>query len=80
MIMLISSKDKAKLIRIVRLAEKITDKNLISLTELYTQSTKRKVHIIVACDTHPLFNKFSLLASGRRYRVPLAKKKKKKKK
>ena len=74
----ISSKDKSKLIRIVRLAEKITGKNLISLTELYKQSTKRKAHKIVACDSHPLFNEFSLLPSGRRYRVPLAKKRFKK--
>ena len=70
----IFSKDKNKLGRIVHLGEKITGERLISLNDLYLQSVKRKAIKLVKNDSHPLFDEFSLLPSGRRYRVPLAKK------
>ena len=70
----VSAKDRKKLDRIVRLADKIIGKPQISTGELYSQSVKRKAKRIISCDFHPLREEFCLLPSGRRYRVPLAKK------
>ena len=74
----LSAKDKNKLGRIVHLAEKIIGNQQANLTCVYKQSVKRKALKVVACESHPLFGEFSLLPSGRRYRVPLAKKRFKK--
>ncbi len=38
------------------------------------ERTKKKTRVILADGSHPLFSQFELLKSGRRYRVPLAKK------
>ena len=62
----IFSLDKNKLGRIVHLGEKITGERLISLNDLYLQSVKRKAIKLVKNDSHPLFDEFSLLPSGRR--------------
>ncbi|KAK7909723.1 hypothetical protein WMY93_014407 [Mugilogobius chulae] len=65
-------KHKAKLCRIVNQASKITQTPQTSLSELYKRSVMRKATAIIEDASHPLHHHFSLLPSGRRYRVPLA--------
>ncbi len=66
---------KNKLSRIVSSAHKIIGRPQNQLTQLYVERTKKKTRVILADGSHPLFSQFELLKSGRRYRVPLAKKK-----
>ncbi len=66
---------KNKLSRIVSSANKIIGRPQNQLTQLYVERTKKKTRVILADGSHPLFSQFELLKSGRRYRVPLAKKK-----
>ncbi len=66
---------KNKLSRIVSSANKIIGRPQNQLTQLYVERTKKKTRVILADGSHPLFRQFELLKSGRRYRVPLAKKK-----
>ncbi|KAK7916747.1 hypothetical protein WMY93_012508 [Mugilogobius chulae] len=58
--------------RIVNQASKITQTPQTSLSELYKRSVMRKATVIIEDASHPLHHHFSLLPSGRRYRVPLA--------
>ncbi len=66
---------KNTLSRIVSSANKIIGRPQNQLTQLYVERTKKKTRVILADGSHPLFSQFELLKSGRRYRVPLAKKK-----
>ena len=70
----VDAKDRKKLDRIVHLAEKIIGRRQNSMKDLYVQSVSRKCKRILSCDSNPLIQEFNLLPSGRRYRVPLAKK------
>ncbi len=59
---------------VVSSANKIIGRPQNQLTQLYVERTKKKTRVILADGSHPLFSQFELLKSGRRYRVPLAKK------
>ncbi len=59
---------------VVSSANKIIVRPHNQLTQLYVERTKKKTRVILADGSHPLFSQFELLKSGRRYRVPLAKK------
>ena len=67
-------KDRARLSRVVNLAGKVIGIKQNSLSDIYYQSVRRKACKITQDPTHPLFESFTMLPSGRRLRVPLAKK------
>lgn len=67
-------KNKAKLNRVVSLAGKIIGSKQIQLSDLYHQAVRRKSIQIYLDKTHPLNSDFKLLPSGRRLKVPLARK------
>lgn len=67
-------KHKSKLARIINQASKIIGSPQTPLTELHTRSVLRIATVITQDPTHPLNQSFQLLPSGRRYRVPLARK------
>ena len=69
----LSVKDRARLTRVVNLAGKIIGRTQKPLTDIYHQATKRKAVKIISDPVHPLHSSFQLLPSGRRFRVPLAK-------
>ena len=66
--------NKKKLNRIINEASKIVGAPQLQLTNLYQLAVRRKAYGITGDKTHPLFSRFKLLKSGRRYDVPLAKK------
>ncbi len=66
----LSCECKNKLHRFVSMASKIVGKPQKPLTHLYTERMRRTVRRIVSDSSHPLFNRFELLKSGRRYRAP----------
>ena len=70
----VSEKGKAKLARVVNTASKVVGRKQRALTELYHVSVRRKSVAILRDDTHPLHSQLQYLPSGRRLRVPLAKK------
>ena len=67
-------KDRARLSRVINLAGKVIGIKQNSLSDIYYQSVRRKACKITQDPTHPLFESFTMLPSGRRLRVPLAKK------
>ena len=67
--------NRNKLNRIVKTAGKIAGCLQKSLDDLYRTAVQRKALSIINDETHPLHTEFELLPSGRRYRVPLARKK-----
>ena len=67
-------KNKGKLSRIVRTAEKVIGCRQNPLTSLYHTAVERKAQNIVSDPVHPLHSHFQKLPSGRRYRVPFARK------
>ena len=67
-------KNKTKLTRIVNQASKIIGINQLQMCELYKAALKRKAFQISQDPTHPLHSAFQRLPSGRRYRVPFARK------
>lgn len=67
--------NKNKLNRIINRAGKIVGRQQTSLDCLYNTAVQRKALAIIRDETHPLYSEFELLPSGRRYRVPLTKKK-----
>ena len=67
-------KSKAKLVRVVSLAGKIIGSKQIQLSDLYHQAVTRKSFDILLDKTHPLNSEFEMLPSGRRLKVPLARK------
>ena len=65
---------KAKLARIVGMAGKITGAKQGSLSDLYLTAVERKTARILDDAKHCLFSQFQKLQSGRRYKVPIARK------
>ena len=63
-----TARDKARLQRVIRAAEKAIGCNLPSLQELYTSRTLRRAGKIVADPSHPGHHLFQTLPSGRRLR------------
>ena len=66
---------RKKLDRIVSLANKIIGIPQNPVIQLYKQALSRKGKSIVSSKDHPLLPEFDLLPSGRRYRVPVSRKK-----
>ena len=66
-------KERTKLNRIVNLASKIIGKQQEKLSDIFYKFSRRKAIKIVNDSSHPLNSNFTLLRSGRRYKVPLAK-------
>ena len=66
-------KERTKLNRIVNLASKIIGKQQETLSDIFNKFSRRKAIKIVNDSSHPLNSNFTLLRSGRRYKVPLAK-------
>ena len=71
---LLSSKHKTKLSRTVNQASKIIGAPQTPLSELYSRSVIRKATLITEDSSHPLHHCFQLLPSGKRHKVPLARK------
>ena len=67
-------KGKAKLARIVGMAGKIIGAKQDSLSDLYLTALERKTARILDDAKNPLFSRFHKLRSGRRYKVPIARK------
>ncbi|KAF7649123.1 hypothetical protein LDENG_00146500, partial [Lucifuga dentata] len=61
-----TTKDKGRLQRIIRSAERVIGCNLPSLQDLYTSRTRRRAEKIVADPSHPGHHLFEPLPSGRR--------------
>jgi len=70
----LSVKNKTKLARVVSMASKVIGRPQATLTNLYTNSVRRKALSITSDTTHPMYGHFELLPSGRRFRMPLARK------
>ena len=67
-------KGKAKLARIVGMAGKIVGAKQDSISDLYLTAVEQKTARILDDAKHPLFSQFQKLRSGRRYKVPIARK------
>ena len=67
-------KGRAKLARIDGMAEKITGAKRDSLSDLYLTAAEQKTARILDDAKQPLFPQFLKLPSGRRYKVPIARK------
>lgn len=68
----VTSANKVKLDRIIRVAGKIIGLKQKSVAQLYQIAVQRKALIITRDTTHPLNHVFELLPSRRRYRTPKA--------
>ena len=66
----LSVKQKNRLQAIIKVCSKIAGTQLSNLNDLYKVRSLRKAHSIMADSTHPLYSEFSLMPSGRRYRLP----------
>ncbi len=62
-----TQRDKFRLQRVVRMAERIIGTDLPSLQDLHSSRVKKRALRIVRDPLHPAFNLFRLLPSGRRY-------------
>ena len=71
----LSVRDRNKLTQIVNQASKIIGNKQLQLQDIYNRSITKKAIQIYNDSTHPLRPSFELLPSGRRLKVPLAKKK-----
>ena len=67
-------KGKAKLARTVGMAGKTIGAKQDSPSDLYLTAVERKTARILDDAKHPLFSQFQKLRSGRRYKVPIARK------
>ena len=70
----VSAKNKIKLARVVNTASKVIGNEQKHLSSIYNAALKRKARQILYDPTHPLNDAFQKLPSGRRLKVPLAKK------
>ena len=70
----VSGKNKVKLARVVNTASKLIGNNQKQLSSIYKDAMKRKSTQILYDPAHPLNQAFQKLPSGRRLKVPLAKK------
>ena len=66
--------EKSKLNRIVNISSKIVGEPQMPLSMLYNKALSRQAKHCTNDSTHPLFSEFSLMPSGRRYRMPLSRK------
>ena len=71
----VSEQNKVKLARVVNTASKLIGNNQKQLSSIYKDALKRKSTQILYDPAHPLNQAFQKLPSGRRLKVPLAKKK-----
>ena len=67
-------RQKNKLNSIIRICNRIVGDNNMNVHELYMKALKRKAKHCTSDPKHPLYSKFELLPSRRRFRQPLAKK------
>ena len=67
-------KERGKLVRTVNIASKLIGNAQRSLATLFDSAIERKARQIFNDSTHPLNPSFQMLPSGRRIRVPLARK------
>ena len=67
-------RQKNKLNSIIRMCNRIVGDNNMNVHELYMKALKRKAKHCTSDPKHPLYSKFELLPSRRRFRQPLAKK------
>ena len=67
-------KGKAKLSRTAGVVRNITGAKQDSLSDLYLTAVEPKTARILPDAKHPLFSQFQKLRSGRRYKVPIARK------
>ena len=67
-------RNKASLSRIVNTASKVIGCSKIPLSDVYAKAIKRKASQIIADSAHPLHPLIRRLPSGRRFRIPLARK------
>ena len=70
----VSGKNKVKLARVVNTASKLIGNNQKQLSNIYKDALKKKSTQILYDPAHPLNQAFQKLPSGRRLKVPLAKK------
>ncbi len=63
-----------KLQKIVNMASKILGKPQKQLSSLYNELIRSKAEKIISDSSHPLYSEFELLPSGKRYRLPMARK------
>ena len=70
----VSDNNKINLARVVNTASKLTGNEHKHLSSIYNAALKRKARQILYDPTHPLNDAFQKLPSGRRLKVPLAKK------
>ena len=65
---------KVNLARIVKMAEKIVDAKQDSVSDLWLKTIELKTTWILDDAKHPFLSQFQILPSGRRYKVPIARK------
>ena len=70
----LSVKQKNKLAQIVNQAGKIIGYKQLQLPHLHTQALTKKAHQVYLDPTHPLHGAFQMLPSGRRLKIPMARK------
>ena len=70
----LSVKNRNKLSRIVNMAEKVIGLRQNSLLSIYHSAVARKSQNIINDSDHPMYCHFQKLPSGRRYRIPFARK------
>lgn len=70
---LATKQDRSRLQRTVRTTGKITGANFPSIQDLYMSRVRKQAGNITADPSHPGYNLFQLLPSGRRYRALYAK-------
>ena len=70
----VSAKNKIKLAHVVNTAIKLIGNEQKHLSSIYNVALKRKARQILYDPTHPLNDAFQKRPSGRRLKVPLAKK------
>lgn len=61
---------KGRLSKLVNVAAKVVGVHLTQLHDVYAKRVMSKAKQILKYPDHPLFGEFSLLPSGRRFRIP----------
>ena len=70
----LTMKQKNKLTRVINEANKIIGHKQSTLQELFSHFLEKRAFVVYSDQTHPLHFCFEVLPSGRRLRVPYAKK------
>ena len=68
------AKNKIKIARVIKTASKLIGNEQKHVSSIYNAALKRKARQILYVPTHPQNDAFHKLPSGRRLKVPLAKK------